>query len=223
VPTAPNIQRLTLAASANSFDEQISLDSALLQRPAFTRLGVLFQALRNKQNHVRSFTADGFVLSIPAQQEDFIRGRVSAYLLSRHELLVKWPLMNANAVLGSYSGIYEQSYHAMISYMMEKGQEARQLHYVLFKFPSSCLLKNFFSRTPTACKIDPDFAWYASNDPRNVAPLSQAQWAVAVEKTKQRVRLHDHAGETAEERAAREAFERTRGGGARGMDDDFID
>jgi hypothetical protein len=72
LPTAPNIQRLTLAASANCFDEQISLDSALLQRPAFTHLGILFQVLRNKQNHVRSFTADGFVLSIPAQQDDFI-------------------------------------------------------------------------------------------------------------------------------------------------------
>jgi hypothetical protein len=85
------------------------------------------------------------------------------------------------------------------------------------------LLENFFSRTPTACKIDLDFAWYTSNDHRSVAPLSQAQWAIAVEKTKQRVRLNDHAGETAEERASREAFERTHRGGARAMDDDFID
>jgi hypothetical protein len=206
---------------SNTFDEQVSLDAALLQQPAFTRLGVLFQALRNKQNHVQSFTADGFVLSVPAQEQDFLRGRVTAHLLSRHELPIKVPLMNANAVLGLYSGKYEQSYHATISYMMEKGQEVRQLHYVLFKFPTSCSLENVFSRTPTACKIDPEFAWYPSND-RNIGPVSQAQWAIAVEKTKQRVRLNDHTGETAEERAAREAYERTRDRrGSRGVDDDF--
>jgi hypothetical protein len=52
--------------------------------------------------------------------------------------------MNANAVLGSYSRKHEQSYHATISYMMEKGQEVLQLHSILFKFPTSFSLENVF-------------------------------------------------------------------------------
>jgi hypothetical protein len=176
------------------------------------RCGIVFEALRNHANRIRSIIADGLVVNCYAEQQDFIDGKYLAYLLSKNEVLIKQPLMPHPAVHGHYSRVFVQSYHSCISYMMEAHQEHRQAHYVLFKFPPSYQLENLYSRATTSSKIDASFAWYGVPSKPVLEGVSVVQWPLALTNTKQRIMVTDSLGaETAEARAAREAWERAAG------------
>jgi hypothetical protein len=189
------------------------------------RCGILFQALRNHPNRLRSLTADGVVVSCYGQQVDFVNGKMKAYLLSPNEVLVKQPFMPNVAIVTRYSGLFGQSYQAAVSYVLEERQEHRRSHYILFKFPASYKLENLYSRATTSCKIDAAFAWYGDNQQlQQVPPLSCAQWPLALTDTKQRVKLTDSFGaETPEARAAREAWERANAPAASGAGAPTVD
>jgi hypothetical protein len=174
------------------------------------RCGIVFQALRNHHNRLRSVAADGLLINCYGQQVDFVDGKVKAYLLSTNKVLIKQPLMPNTAVVTRYSGLFPQSYQSSMSYMLEERHEHRRSHYILLKFPSSYQLENLYSRTTTSCKIDAVFTWYGALEQPQFPAVSCVQWPLALTNTRQRVKLSDTFGaETPEARAAREAWECT--------------
>jgi hypothetical protein len=190
-----------LAAAGNDFDESFTLTAALLAAPGFVRCGVMFQTLRNKNNQAGSWRADGYVLSVGAVEADFFHRKLALFVLSRTELLVKYPFGPCQVLFGRYLGPYVQSHQAsIITHIMDERFETRRHHYVLFKFPPSHPVENLFSTNPTSAKVSPEWALYDYEHVSDSVPQgSFVQWAIALADTKERVNLGDGAGNEAEE------------------------
>jgi hypothetical protein len=194
----------------DDYDEVVHVDPMLLQTPGFRRCGILFQALRNMENYPGTFYADGLLLTLRCEHPDFAKSLACAWLLSKTEVLLKYPIESCNMTRGYYHGIYEQPHKAFVAYVNDPVFPRRQFHLVLLKFPTSHPLENLFSRNPVGAKLDPHFLWcsYEHLDPK-VPWVHYVQFAVALTTTKERLNLQAEIPvETPEQRATREANER---------------
>jgi hypothetical protein len=220
----PLTARPLLLLKVNDFDEILTLDRELLDTPAFRRCGLLFQRLRNMTNKRGTFSADGYVVSVQAQDPDFNGLLVRAWFLSKREVLFKCPIAPCNLTRGEYGGLYEQANSQFAAYVNDPAFPRRLFHLVLVKFPPSDLVENLFSTSPGLAEIDPDFIWVWYSADSEVPTTNFVQFPIALSASKSCIGLApDIPEETPQRRAIRESRERAevalaagRGGGGGG-------